>query len=179
MALTSTMYNFQIALANNDRGVYENLDLKVAMHPSESVPFMLTRVLAYCLEYEEGIAFSRGIASAEEPAIWKHADDGQVKLWIEVGNPDGDKLHRASKTGARVVVYTHRDPAILLDHLKGKRIHNGEQIAIYSFPRKFLEQLETHLDRRNTFNLSYSEGVLYLQAGKADLFTPVPEIRPL
>ena len=60
MALTSTVYNLDVSFADADRGVYEDLALRVALHPSETLEFMLTRVLAYCLEYEEGITFWGG-----------------------------------------------------------------------------------------------------------------------
>ena len=62
MALSATVHTFEIELADVDRGVYESLSLKVARHPSETEDFLLTRVLAYCLEYADGIAFSRGLA---------------------------------------------------------------------------------------------------------------------
>ena len=57
MALTATIYNVDIDLADADRQVYETLVLRVARHPSESEAYLLTRVLAYALEYTEGIAF--------------------------------------------------------------------------------------------------------------------------
>ena len=69
MALTATIYNFDIELANVDRGVYETFALKVAQHPSETNEYLVTRVLAYCLEYAEGISFSRGLAEPDEPPI--------------------------------------------------------------------------------------------------------------
>ena len=46
MALTSTIFNVGIDLADNDRAVYESLDLRVARHPSETDEYLLTRVLA-------------------------------------------------------------------------------------------------------------------------------------
>ena len=46
MAETATIYNFTIDLADMDRGVYQALELRVARHPSESVEYMLVRVLA-------------------------------------------------------------------------------------------------------------------------------------
>ena len=46
MALGATVHRFQIDLSDVDRGVYEALDLRVARHPSESVPYLLTRTLA-------------------------------------------------------------------------------------------------------------------------------------
>ena len=59
MALAATVYTFDIELADTDRGVYETLALRVARHPSETEEFLVTRVLAYCLEYTVGLAFSK------------------------------------------------------------------------------------------------------------------------
>ncbi len=70
MALGATVHNFDIDLADADRNVYETLALRVARHPSESDEYLVVRVLAYCLEYTEGIAFSRGgLSDADEPPI--------------------------------------------------------------------------------------------------------------
>ena len=69
MALQATIYNFDIELADSDRGVYESLALRVARHPSESEDHLITRLLAYLLEFVDGIAFSRGISDPDEPAI--------------------------------------------------------------------------------------------------------------
>ena len=86
MALTATLYSFDVALSHVDRGVYEQLAIKAACHPSESEEYLLTRVLAYCLEYTEGIAFSKGgIADPDEPAITVKDLTGAWKSWIEIG----------------------------------------------------------------------------------------------
>ena len=69
MALGATIYTFNIELANSDRGVYQSLELRVARHPSESETYFLTRLLAYCFEYDEGIAFSNGLSEPDEPSI--------------------------------------------------------------------------------------------------------------
>src|SRR5664279_4975194 len=69
MALTATMYTVDVALSDVDRGVYETLSIKAACHPSETEEYFATRILAYCLEYKEGIAFSKGISEADVPAI--------------------------------------------------------------------------------------------------------------
>ncbi|MDH4312532.1 MAG: YaeQ family protein, partial [Gammaproteobacteria bacterium] len=69
MALGATMYVFEVRLADADRGVYEALTLRVARHPSETAEYLVTRMFAYCLEYAEGIAFSKGLSDPDEPAI--------------------------------------------------------------------------------------------------------------
>jgi uncharacterized protein YaeQ len=100
VALTAMMYTFDVQLMDVDRGVYETLDLRVAQHPSETDEYMVTRVLAYCLEYTEGIGFSKGIADPDEPAITVRDLTGAVRVWIDIGAPDAVRLHKASKAAA-------------------------------------------------------------------------------
>ncbi len=110
MAIGSTIYTFDIELADSDRAVYETLNLRVAQHPSETADHLLTRLIAYCLEYSEGIAFSKGLSDPDEPAIAVRDLTGALQVWIDIGLPAPDRLHRASKAAPRVAVYTHKDP---------------------------------------------------------------------
>src|SRR5918995_6077764 len=135
MAQTATIYAVTIDLADMDRGVYEALDLRVARHPSETAEYMLVRILAYCLEYQEGIALTEGVSSGSEPALLVRDLTGRVTAWIEVGMPDAERLHRGSKRAGRVAVYTHRDVRQLLSQLEGEKIHRAEQIPIRAFDR--------------------------------------------
>ena len=57
MALTATIYKFDIDLSDADRHVYEALTLQVARHPSESEAHLVARLLAYALEFTDGISF--------------------------------------------------------------------------------------------------------------------------
>ena len=176
MALTSTVYNLDVSLADADRGVYDDLALRVALHPSETLEFMLTRVLAYCLEYEEGITFSRGgVSDPDEPPVRVVDPTGRIKTWIEIGAPDADRLNKASKAADRVAVYTHRNPAALLRQLAGRRIHRASEIPIYAVDRKLIDSAAPLLDRRTSINLSVSGGELYLTMGDQSLSGPVIE----
>src|SRR6478672_12517906 len=122
MALTATIYNFDTELADIDRRVYETLDLRLARQPSETLEYMLTRFLAYCLEYAEGIELTEGVAAGEEPAVLVRDLTGRVTAWIEVGMPDAQRVHRGSKLASRVAVYTHRNIGQVLEQLEGKHI---------------------------------------------------------
>ena len=82
MALTATIYTFDIDLADVDRGVYETIALRVARHPSESEEYLVTRLLAYCLEYREGIAFSSGLSDPDAPTIAVRDLTGAIRVWI-------------------------------------------------------------------------------------------------
>lgn len=165
MALTATIYNLDVQLADTDRGVYESLSFKVAQQPSESDEHMMARVLAYCLEYAEGIGFSKGIAEPEEPALSVRDLTGALRVWIDIGSPDAARLHKASKAAPRVVVYTHKDPAQLLRALEGERIHRGEALELYALDRELIAELVAHRDRRTKMDVTVTEGHLYVTIG--------------
>jgi uncharacterized protein YaeQ len=169
MALTATIYNFEIRLSDVDRGVYETLTIKAARHPSETEEHLATRVLAYCLEFTEGIAFSRGVSDPDEPAISVRDLTGAYRAWIDIGSPDAARLHKAAKAAPRVAVYTHKAPALLLEQLAGARIHRSEHVELYSLDRALVADFVARLERRTTFDLSVTDRHLFISIAGATL----------
>lgn len=165
MALTATIYNFDIDLADTDRGCYETLALRVAKHPSESEEYLVARVLAYCLEYTDGLAFSSGISDPDEPTLAVRDLTGVVKVWIEIGLPDPARLHKASKAAGRVAVYTHKDPGQWLRQIAGERIHRAEAVELYVFDRTCIAALVAKLDRRMSMTVSIADRNLLIAIG--------------
>ena len=160
-----------------DRGVYEALELRVARHPSETAEYMLTRVLAYCLEYTEGIALTEGVSSGDEPAIVVRDLTGRITAWIEVGMPDAARLHRGSKLAGRVAVYTHRDARQLMAQLAGEKIHRAGDIPVCFFDRGTVEQIAQLIDRRASLSVSVSGREIYLSIGPQSFTLPIVEHR--
>ena len=165
MALNATLYPFEIELADADRGVYQSFALRAARHPSEAEEFLVARVLAYCLEYTEGIGFSKGLSSPDEPAIFVRDLTGRLHAWIDIGVPDAARLHRAAKAASRVAVYTHKDPALLRAALAGARIHRSEHLALFALDRSLVAALCEGLGRRNAWSVAVSGSHLYVGAG--------------
>ena len=177
MALGATIYNFDIDLSDTNRNIYESLSLRLARHPSESEEYLVARLLAYLLEFTEGIEFSRGVSDPDVPAIAVRDLTGAMKTWIDIGTPDAPRLHKASKTAARVVVYTHKDPAQFLKQLAGERIHNSEALELYAFDRALVAALVARLERRVAFSLSVTDQELYLSIGADNLTGTVQRLR--
>jgi uncharacterized protein YaeQ len=169
MALTSTIYTFDITLSNVDRGCYETLALRVAMHPSESAEYFTARVFAYCLEYAEGIMFSKGLSDPDDPTIAVRDLTGAMRVWIEIGAPDAARLHKASKASPRVAVYTHRDPQQLQRQWVGERIHRASEIPLFAIDRELIAAFCERLERRMKFSLSVTDGMIYLDIDGATL----------
>jgi uncharacterized protein YaeQ len=169
LALTATIYNFDVELADADRHVYESLALRVARHPSESEEYLVARVLAYLLEYTEGIEFSRGVSDPEDPAIAVRDLTGRVRTWIDIGAPDAARLHKASKAADRVVVYTHKEPAQFLKQLAGEKIHRADDLELYALDRGLVSALVERLERRVAFSVSIAERELFVSIGRDTL----------
>jgi uncharacterized protein YaeQ len=170
MALGATVYTLDIDLSDSDRSVYETLSLRVARHPSESDDYLVTRILAYCLEYTEGIAFSKGgLSDADEPPIAIRDLTGGLRAWIDIGSPDAARLHKACKLAPRVAVYIHKDPTQILRNLSGERIHRGDALELYAMDRAFIAAFVARLERRMAFALSINERELYMSIGEATL----------
>lgn len=170
MAETSTIYTVGIDLADIDRNRYEQLELRVARHPSETAVFMLARILAYCMELTDGIEMTPGVSSTDLPAIIARDLTGRITTWIEIGMPDAERLHRGSRAADRTAVYTHRDVRQLLAQLEGRRIHRAEALVIRAFDRVPLEQLAERLERRMSLGLTIAEGELLVALG-SDTYT--------
>src|ERR1700737_3901988 len=169
MALGATIYVLNIELAHSDRGVYQPLQLRVARQASESEEYFLTRILAYCLEYTEGIAFSNGLFEPDEPTIAVRDLTGVLSAWIDVGAPEEARLHRASKAAPRVAVYTYKDAGQLAARLSLERIHRVEALELYALDRTWLAHLTAKLARRGGVSLTGAEQHVYLSLGEETL----------
>ena len=166
MAAGSTMHHVEVALSDVDRSVYEALDLRVAQHPSESMRYLLTRTLAYCLSYEEGIAFSKGgLSSTDEAPIMVRDPTGILLAWIDVGSPSAERLHKASKAARRVAIFTHAELGQLRKEAATKAIHKVEAIDVWRFEPKFLDAIEAKMERNTKLELTRNDGQLYVAIG--------------
>jgi uncharacterized protein YaeQ len=172
------LYKFSIELSDVDRGVYQTLDFRVAQHPSEIATYLLTRVFAYVLNYEDGLEFSgAGLSDPDVPAMKKIITNGAVDLWIEIGNPSSKKLHKAAKTANRVVIYTYKSAEVLISDIQNNDVHRSQDLEIYAIDSKFLGSVEKYLEKNNRWSVLVQQGVLDLgldlKTGKENFTTEI------
>ncbi len=173
MALSATLHHFLIELSNIDASVYESLELRVARHPSEDPSRVVIRVLARAIEHEAGMEFGRGLAEAEDPALWSRTDTGEVKTWIDVGVPSADRLHRASKRADRVVVFTDKRHAALQQAWSSRPIHRAESIEVVQLDSSLIETLAEPLERNVSWYVTINEGQLSVAFGEQSVEAPL------
>ena len=161
MALPATLRRFDIALSDADRGMYVQLDWRVAQHPSESERYLIARVLARALEHGERVEWSDGgVSDDEEPAIIERDLRGDIVAWIEIGSPSPERLHKASKRSPRVVVYTWKSIAQLGEACAD--IFGADRLELVELPVTLLDRIAATLDRVNRWELAVSGGTIYL-----------------
>jgi uncharacterized protein YaeQ len=177
MALPATLRRFEIALADADREVYEQLDWRVAQHPSESERHLVARVIARALEHGEGVEFSRGgVSDDDEPAIVRRDLRGDLQAWIEVGSPSPDRLHKATKLAPRVAVYGWKNVEQLAVAIAERGVHRGDEVVLRALPLELIDGAVATLDRVNRWDLSVTGGVLYLATGAAQFDGAVRDV---
>lgn len=146
-----------------DRGVYESLDLRLACHPSESPRYLVTRLLAYALSYEDGIAFSKGgLSSTDEPPVLIRDAQGILRAWIDVGNPAAERLHRASKSATRVAVFTTAELEAQKQAARSGAVHRAGAIELWQLESSFVDALAERVERNLELELTRTDGRLYL-----------------
>ena len=178
VALTATLYTVDLDLAHVDRDVYETLSLRVARHPSESEEYLVARLVAWCCEYAPGIEFSAGgLSDPDAPPIAIRDLTGTLLSWIDIGTPAADRLHRASKSVARVAVYVHREASQWLDGLASAKIHRAEALELYAIDRDLIGGLAARLERRMSAAVSVSDGEVFVAFADATVSGRVTRLR--
>jgi uncharacterized protein YaeQ len=170
VALTVTLYRFKIDLSDIPRGVYETLDFRVAQHPSEALPYLLTRVLAYVLNIQEGLTFApTGLHDPDAAALSIGSANGGQELLIEIGSPSARKLHKATKSARTVKVYTYKNPESLMVEIREGEVHRAEEIEFFSLAPDFLASLGDLLKRDNRWAILVNDGVISVQSGESSV----------
>jgi len=176
---STTLYRFQINFSDIDQGVYKTLDFRMAMHPSESEAYLMTRLLAFVLNEREFLEFSpEGLGDPDAPTLSAQTPRGEILLWIEIGNPSARKLHKAAKAAKQVKVYTYKNPELLLKEIRDHKVHHAESIEIYAFDPKFLESIAGRLERKNSWDILVHDGTLSVSVGEKSEATELSKITP-
>lgn len=175
MALPSTIYRVNIQLSNVDRGIYESLQATVARHPSETEERLVARLLAYSVFYEPELAFSKGIGSGDEPDLWLKGPDGRVLLWVEVGLPEADRVIKASRHAERVALVACGKALPKWQQLNLAKLEGVANLSLITFDHAFIGSLVAELDRSISWDVTITDGNLYINVGDNTFETHLKE----
>ena len=173
MAQPSTIYRANIQLSDIDRGIYKALQTTVARHPSETEERLVARLLAYALFHEEELLFTKGIGVGDEPDLWSKGPDGRVLLWVEVGLPEAERLIKASRHAGRVALLACGNTLPNWERQQLSKLSGVANLTITTLDQGFIRRLVALLERSITWDITITEGTLYLQVAGESLETTI------
>jgi len=106
MAVKATIFKAELQISDMDRNYYQAHSLTLAQHPSETEERLMVRLLAFALNASESLVFGKGISTDDEPDLWRKDLTGVIDLWIEIGQPDEQRIRKACGRAGQVLVYT-------------------------------------------------------------------------
>ncbi len=171
MALKSTVHKAQIALADIDHGVYTDLALTIARHPSETPQRLMVRLAALALNAhavqttcggDARIEFGAGLSDPDDPDVHVTDYTGRKRLWIEVGQPEDKPLARACSRADAVTVYAYGPAAEVWWKGIANRVARLDRLAAWRFPTDAAAELESLCDRSMVLQATVQDGVLTL-----------------
>lgn len=176
MAIKPTIYKFQIAISDFNRDQYDSVNLTVALHPSETLERMMARVMAYCLNAQENMAFGKGLSTAEEPDVWVKTLDDQTLLWIDVGEPAPERVKKSSRVATAVKVYSFNSKSdTWWEQSKGK-VQSFKNVNFYQFDWPQIQVLASLVGRNMEWSLSISGSTIYVATEDQECELEVKEL---
>ncbi|MGB0865478.1 MAG: YaeQ family protein [Granulosicoccaceae bacterium] len=177
MAIKPTIYKARVSLTDLNREVYDTLNLTLALHPSETPERMMARLLAYCLNTQEHLSFTKGLSDVEEPDIWARTYDEQTALWIDVGEPDFDRVKKSCRLAREVKVYSFNSKSEVW-WSQGERKFSTLPAAFYRFVSTEIDALAELLERTMDLSVTVTGDSAYIACEGGEVEVHWEELKP-
>ncbi|MFM2587996.1 YaeQ family protein [Vibrio sp. TBV020] len=165
MALKPTIYKFRISLSDTNRDLYDSTQLTVAQHPSETVPRMMARVLAFCVKWQPELALTKGLSTTEEPDLWVKSLDDQIQLWIDIGEPSLDRIKKACRIAPNVDVFSFNSKSDVWWQQTKNKVHQYKA-NIYRFDPSSIEAFAETIERSMDLSVMITGESLFVDSDK-------------
>ncbi|KGJ88789.1 YaeQ family protein [Thalassotalea sp. ND16A] len=162
MAIKATIYKATIQLSDMDRNYYQTLSLTIAQHPSETDRRMMVRILAYILNAEDNLQFTKGLSEDDEPEIWLKDYSDVIKLWVDLGQIDEKRIKKGCSRGQQMRLYSYGSSVdIWWSKIKNK-LSAFSNLSVIKINEETCEQLVTLVDRTMELQCSIDSGQIWL-----------------
>jgi uncharacterized protein YaeQ len=167
VALKATIFKAELQIADMDRNYYADHVLTIARHPSETDARMMVRLLAFALHADEALAFTKGLCVDDEPDLWQRDPNGEIALWIDVGQPDERRLRKACGRARRIVVYNYggRSADIWWDRI-GDQLARFDNLMVIDLPASAVDSLAQLAQRTMRLQSTVQEGRVWIGDGE-------------
>lgn len=166
MALGSTIYKANVQIADMDSQYYETHSITLAQHPSETEERLMVRLLAFMLYASDSLELGKGLSSEDEPALWQKSLNGDIELWIDVGQPDENDLRKASRRAEQVVCLTYGRNANLWWQKNRDKLERLKNLSVIILPSSQTEALSKLATRTMQLQCNIQDGLVHILSGE-------------
>ena len=160
MAINSTIIKVSLNIADMDRHYYQNHDLTVAQHPSETDFRLMVRLIAFMVNANERLSFTKGLCSDDEPELWQKTLTGDIDLWIDLGQPDEKRIRKACGRAKQVIIYTyHERKAKVWWQQQQKKLQRFSNLSVWHINAQGVDSM---LKRTMQLQCNIQDGEIYL-----------------
>lgn len=180
MAQTATTYKVELAISDMDRHYYATHTLTLARHPSETSERLMVRLLAFALHADERLLFGRGLSHDDEPDLWRKDRTGEIVEWIDVGQPDEQRIRKACGRARQVIVVNYGGRAADIWWEKNKAaLARSRNLTVIDIPAASVDALAALSERNMQLQCLIQDGQVQMLAdGAAVAIDPIVRVTP-
>lgn len=179
MALKATIFKADLQITDTDRHYYQSHTLTVARHPSETDERMMVRLLAFALHAGENLQFTRGLSTDDEPAVWEKSYDGEIQIWIDIGQPDEKRIRKACGRSRQVFIYSYGGRAADLWWKQVRdQLNRFDNLTVINLPETATSELTKLVQRTMQLQCTIQEGQVWMSADTAVQIEPEVWLKP-
>jgi uncharacterized protein YaeQ len=180
MALKSTIFKFQLQIADLDRHYYADHALTLARHPSETDARLVARVLAFARIADEGLQMTSALCEPDEPDLCLRTLDGRIAHWIDVGQPDARRVLKAAGRADRVTVHPYggATSALWWEGVR-RELLRVRKLEVLAFPEAAVKALAEEVERSCQWQVTVQDGEMMVSTGRGCVNVLPDTLRPI
>ncbi|MGI3001902.1 YaeQ family protein [Shewanella algae] len=180
MALKASIFKVQLSIADMDRHYYQDHQLTIAQHPSETDERMMVRLLAFALNATDSLAFSKGLCVDDEPELWDRELNGDIRLWVEFGQSDEKWLRKASGRADEVQLFAYGGRSVPVWWQQNQHAFNRyANLKVWEIPEEQVKDMAQLVSRSMKLGCNISDGIIYLSSDSASVMVEPKVLKPL
>ncbi|WP_114418244.1 YaeQ family protein [Marinospirillum perlucidum] len=170
MAQKARVIKARLQLADMQRHYYQDHNLTLAQHPSETDLRLMIRLLAFALNASEELVFARDLSDEGEPELAEYTLQGDIRLWIVFGQPDEKWLRKACQQAERVKVYAYggRSTQIWWQQ-EASKLERYTKLQIWEVPEEEAQAQTRLMERSLQLNYTISEGQVLVSSDQGSV----------
>jgi uncharacterized protein YaeQ len=178
MALGATICKAELNVIDMDRNYYQQHSLTLAQHPSETDERLMVRLLAFALNANELLSFTKGLSTDDEPDLWQKSLSDDIELWIELGLPSEKRLKKASGRADKVSVYSYGSGSAeqWWKQLKTS-LARFNNISVFYIDTEITQKLTTLIERKMDVQISIQDGDVTWDSGGQSFSFSIEQLR--